>query len=72
MKDQFVRLVTGSSRGQERAIAEGILDRGDIVVATARKVGDLESLRDKYVDRLLLLTLDMTIYEQAQAGVRAL
>jgi NAD(P)-dependent dehydrogenase (short-subunit alcohol dehydrogenase family) len=69
MKERFVWLVTGSSRGLGRAIVEGILDRGDIVVATARKVGELESLTEKYADRLLLVTLDVTSPEQAQAAV---
>jgi NAD(P)-dependent dehydrogenase (short-subunit alcohol dehydrogenase family) len=69
MKERFVWLVTGSSRGLGRAIVEGILDRGDIVVATARTVGELESLTEKYADRLLLVTLDVTSPEQAQAAV---
>src|ERR1035438_3582585 len=62
-------VITGSSRGLGRAIVEGILDRGDIVVATSRKVGELESLTNKYADRLLLVTLDVTSPEQAQAAV---
>jgi NAD(P)-dependent dehydrogenase (short-subunit alcohol dehydrogenase family) len=69
MKERLVWLVTGSSRGLGRAIVEGILDRGDIVVATARKVSELESLTEKYTDRLLLVTLDVTSPEQAQAAV---
>jgi NAD(P)-dependent dehydrogenase (short-subunit alcohol dehydrogenase family) len=48
---------------------EGILDRGDIVVATARKLGELESLTEKYADRLLLVALDVTSPEQAQAAI---
>jgi NAD(P)-dependent dehydrogenase (short-subunit alcohol dehydrogenase family) len=44
LDDRFVWLITGSSRGLGRAFAEGILERGDIVVATARKPRELESL----------------------------
>ena len=69
MKERFVWLVTGSSRGLGRAIVEGILERGDIVVATARKLGELESLTEKYADRLLLVALDVTSPEQAQAAI---
>lgn len=69
MTERLVWLVTGSSRGLGRAIVEGILERGDIVVATARRTGELESLTEKYADRLLLATLDVTSPEQARAAV---
>jgi NADP-dependent 3-hydroxy acid dehydrogenase YdfG len=39
--EQKTWLVTGSSRGLGRAIAEGVLQQGDRVVATARRTGDL-------------------------------
>jgi NAD(P)-dependent dehydrogenase (short-subunit alcohol dehydrogenase family) len=68
MRERLVWLVTGSSRGLGRAIVEGILERGDIVVATARKPGELKSLADKYADRMLLVALDVTSSEQAQAA----
>ncbi|QHN03655.1 SDR family NAD(P)-dependent oxidoreductase [Granulicella sp. WH15] len=69
MTERLVWLVTGSSRGLGRAIVEGILERGDVVVATARKVAELQSLTEKYADRLLLVALDVTNPEQAQAAV---
>lgn len=69
MDQQLVWLVTGSSRGLGRAIVEGILDRGDIVVATARKLGGFESLTEKYADRLLVVTLDVTSPDQSQAAI---
>ena len=36
MTDRKVWMVTGSSRGLGRAIVEGLLERGELVVATAR------------------------------------
>ena len=69
LDDRFVWLITGSSRGLGRAFAEGILERGDIVVATARKPRELESLAHKYAERLLPVALDVTIPEQAQAAI---
>lgn len=72
MKERLVWLVTGSSRGLEKAIVEGILDRGDIVVATARKPDELENVARKYPDTMFSVALDVTSPEQAQAGFRAL
>jgi NAD(P)-dependent dehydrogenase (short-subunit alcohol dehydrogenase family) len=62
-------LVTGSSRGLGRAIVEEVLQRGDVVVATARKTGDLEELVNRYGDRVKAASLDVTRPEQAQRVV---
>jgi NAD(P)-dependent dehydrogenase (short-subunit alcohol dehydrogenase family) len=59
-------LVTGSSRGLGRAIVEEVLQRGDVVVATARKTGDLEELVRRYGDRVKAASLDVTSPDQAQ------
>jgi NAD(P)-dependent dehydrogenase (short-subunit alcohol dehydrogenase family) len=66
-----VFLVTGSSRGLGRAIAEGILAAGHLVVATARKPAQLDDLVAKYGDQVLPVELDVTDYPAAQAAVRA-
>jgi NAD(P)-dependent dehydrogenase (short-subunit alcohol dehydrogenase family) len=45
--------ITGASRGFGRIWAEGALARGDKVVATARAVGSLSGLVEKYGDAVL-------------------
>jgi NAD(P)-dependent dehydrogenase (short-subunit alcohol dehydrogenase family) len=69
MAEQKIWIVTGSSRGLGRAIAEGVLERGDHVVATARKASDLKELVDRYGDRVKVASLDVTVPEQAQRVV---
>ncbi|GAB3085758.1 SDR family NAD(P)-dependent oxidoreductase [Isoptericola nanjingensis] len=69
---QRVWLVTGSSRGFGRAIVEAVLEHGDAVVATARRVDDLAPLAERFGDdRLLLAPLDVTDAEAARATVAA-
>lgn len=53
-------LITGASRGFGRAFAEAALQRGDRVAATARDVGDLAPLTDRYGDAVVVLQLDVT------------
>jgi NAD(P)-dependent dehydrogenase (short-subunit alcohol dehydrogenase family) len=69
MPEQKVWIVTGSSRGLGRAIAEGVLQRGDVVVATARKTSDLQELVNMYGDRVKAASLDVIRPEQAQRVV---
>jgi NADP-dependent 3-hydroxy acid dehydrogenase YdfG len=52
--------ISGSSRGLGHAIAEAVLVAGDRVVATARDLGPLEPLRERFGDRLRLAALDVT------------
>ncbi|MBR1131435.1 SDR family NAD(P)-dependent oxidoreductase [Bradyrhizobium iriomotense] len=66
MKTWFV---SGSSRGLGRAITEAALAAGDQVVATARTLGPLESLRTRFGERLRLATLDVTDEAAAQAAI---
>ncbi|MFI2101769.1 SDR family NAD(P)-dependent oxidoreductase [Isoptericola sp. NPDC019693] len=69
---QRVWLVTGSSRGFGRAIVEAVLEHGDAVVATARRVDDLAPLVERFgTDRVLLAPLDVTDPEAARATVAA-
>jgi NAD(P)-dependent dehydrogenase (short-subunit alcohol dehydrogenase family) len=62
-----VWLVTGSSRGLGRAIVEGGLAAGNKVLATARDIGSLSDLPERYVDQVKLFALDVTD-ELAAAG----
>ena len=53
-------LVTGSSRGLGRALAEAVLDAGDNLVATARNTDGLEDLVERYATQVILRSLDVT------------
>jgi NAD(P)-dependent dehydrogenase (short-subunit alcohol dehydrogenase family) len=61
--------ISGSSRGLGRAITEAALAAGDQVVATARKLGPLEPLRERFGERLRLATLDVTDEAAAQTAI---
>jgi NAD(P)-dependent dehydrogenase (short-subunit alcohol dehydrogenase family) len=63
-------LITGSSRGLGRALAVAALERGDRVVATARRPEQLADLVDRYGDRVRTFALDVTDAEAARAAVR--
>ena len=62
-----VWLVTGSSRGLGRAIVEASLEAGNKVLATARDIGSLTGLSERYGDQVKLFALDVTD-ESAAAG----
>lgn len=67
----LVWLVTGSSRGFGRRIAEAALDRGDRVVATARRASALDDLVGRYgPEQVLAADLDVTDPEAARDVVR--
>jgi len=51
--------ITGASRGFGKLWAEALLERGDNVVATARKIGDLDDLVSKYGNKILPLQLNV-------------
>lgn len=63
-------LVTGSSRGFGRALAEAILAGGDRLVATARNPEDLADLVDRYGDQVRTAALDVTDPEAADSAVQ--
>ena len=52
--------ITGASKGFGREWAEAALERRDTVAATARNLGTLETLIDRYGDAVLPLQLDVT------------
>lgn len=65
-----VWLITGSSRGLGRSIAEALLDHGDRLVATARNTASLTTLQEQYGDRVKLVKLDVTDPIAAEAAVQ--
>ncbi|MEV4805781.1 oxidoreductase [Nonomuraea sp. NPDC049421] len=63
-------LITGSSRGFGRALAEAALERGDHVLATARDPRRLDDLVQRYGDRARTFALDVTDAAAARAAVQ--
>ena len=66
-----VWLITGSSRGLGRDIVKAALERGDRVLATARRPEALEELVAQHPDRLRTIAHDVAVSAQATAAVRA-
>src|ERR1700731_62769 len=66
-----VWLVTGSSSGLGRNIAEAVLASGDRLVATARDPRRLEDLVKKYGDQTRTAPLDVTDENAANSAVQA-
>lgn len=66
-----VFLVTGSSRGLGRAVAEAVLDAGHQLVATARDPRSLDDLVSAGGNRIRAVALDVVDPAAAQAAVRA-
>ncbi|MBB4190920.1 NAD(P)-dependent dehydrogenase (short-subunit alcohol dehydrogenase family) [Rhizobium aethiopicum] len=66
-----VWLITGSSRGLGRALAEAVLAAGDNLLATARDPARLADLSGQYGNQVLTLALDVTDEEAAAAAVEA-
>lgn len=64
-----VFLVTGSSRGLGRHIAEKALAAGHSLVATARRPEQLADLVERHGDRVRAVALDVTDPEAARAAV---
>jgi NAD(P)-dependent dehydrogenase (short-subunit alcohol dehydrogenase family) len=64
-------LITGSSRGLGRALAEAALTAGHNVVATARKPEQVQDLVDRHPDRARAVALDVTDRAAGAAAVKA-
>jgi len=71
ISDDSVWLVTGSSSGLGRALAEKVLEHGYRAVVTARKAETVRDLVERYGDRAIAVTLDVTRSEQVTAAVQA-
>lgn len=65
-----VWLVTGSGSGLGRDIAEAVLQSGDRLVATARRLEQLEDLAAQYGDQVRTAVLDVTDEQAAAAAVQ--
>src|SRR5918996_4560549 len=66
-----VWLVTGSSSGFGLHIAQAALDRGERLVATARRPESLDDLVASAPDRVLAVGLDVTRTDQIDSAVAA-
>ncbi|MEV6094969.1 oxidoreductase [Nocardia sp. NPDC051981] len=64
-------LITGSSRGFGFSLARAVLAAGDNLVASARNPVAVSDLAEKFGDRVLPFTLDVTRPEQAHLAVAA-
>jgi NAD(P)-dependent dehydrogenase (short-subunit alcohol dehydrogenase family) len=67
MSDQRVWLITGASSGFGRAIADAALERGDAVVATARRAESLSDLQGR--ERAHVVSLDVTDAVEREAAI---
>lgn len=62
-------LITGTSRGLGRALAEAVLAHGDNLVATARRTEPLRDLADRFGEQVRLVALDVTDTAAARHAV---
>src|SRR5882724_8363540 len=65
-----VWLITGSSRGLGRALAEAVLAAGHHLVATARNPKQLAELVERHGDRVRAVALDVTDERASVAAVQ--
>jgi NAD(P)-dependent dehydrogenase (short-subunit alcohol dehydrogenase family) len=71
VKSKKVWFITGASSGFGRALAEEAIERGERVVAAARKVDSMRDLVERASERVMLANLDVTRPEQIPAAVAA-
>src|SRR5258707_10588089 len=62
-------LITGTSRGFGRELAEAVLAAGDNLVATARRISSLDDLVGKHGSQIVPFVTDVTDVAQAEAAV---
>ncbi len=65
-----VWLITGSSRGLGRALAEAVLTAGNQLIATARNPEQLNDLVERFADNVRIAALDVTSETDAAAAVK--
>ena len=65
-----VWLITGSSRGLGRALAEAVLAAGDKLVGTARNPAQLADLVERYRDQVRTVALDVTDDRAADKAIQ--
>lgn len=61
--------ITGATGGLASEVIQELLERGDRVAATSRKLGALDSLKEKYGSQLWQTTLDLTNEAEVNAVV---
>jgi NAD(P)-dependent dehydrogenase (short-subunit alcohol dehydrogenase family) len=66
-----VYLITGTSTGFGRSLAEAVLERGDKVVLTARKPEQVDQLAQANPENAIAIRLDVTNAEEREAAVQA-
>ena len=66
-----VWLITGSSTGFSRALAEAVLAQGDRVIATARNVSKIQELEQEYPKTAKAIHIDITDPASIQTTVRS-
>jgi NAD(P)-dependent dehydrogenase (short-subunit alcohol dehydrogenase family) len=66
-----VWLITGSSTGFGRALAEAALAQGDRVIATARNISKLQDLEHNYPQTAKVVRLDVTDQASIQLAVQS-
>ncbi|MFM0182188.1 oxidoreductase [Paraburkholderia aspalathi] len=71
INDNSVWLITGSSSGLGRALAEKVLEHGYRAVVTARRPASVRDLVEHYGDRAMAVGLDVTQFAQISAAVKA-
>src|SRR2546423_15073442 len=70
-KKALVWLITGSSRGLGRALADAVLAAGHRLVATARDPKQLSDLVERYRDQVRAVALDVTDERAAAAAMQS-
>ncbi|MBD2494918.1 oxidoreductase [Nostoc sp. FACHB-280] len=70
VKQTRVWFITGCSSGFGQALAETVLEKGEIVVLTARNPQKLEDLATSFPEQTLALQLDVTKPEQVRESVK--
>jgi NAD(P)-dependent dehydrogenase (short-subunit alcohol dehydrogenase family) len=66
-----VWLITGASRGLGRALADAVVAKGHLLIATARNPSQLADLEQRAQERVRVLPLDVTDATAAERAVRA-
>lgn len=69
-QDAKVWLITGSSTGFGRSLAQAVLENGDCVVATARKPDQLQDLMNQHPETAISARLDVTDADDRQSAIQ--
>lgn len=64
-----VWLITGSSKGLGKSLAQEVLAKGDQLVATARNTDHLKDLSEKFPSQVLILPLDVNDHAQITSAL---